>query len=108
MSIETITATRYKLRCEAKKRDGKVCNYTWESDSIPDRCSLCKSPTWNGSKKARTLLTHNGKSLSVTEWAEELGIKRITIYARIRRGWEIDEILDPGSFMAGRKPKGEK
>lgn len=39
------------------------------------------------------LITHNGKTLNVTQWAELLGIPRNVLYNRIRRGWNIEKII---------------
>jgi len=108
LSYEKIKATRYLCTCEAKKRGSanEACGYQWETDSIPTVCAKCKSRRWNGTdKRTEHFLTHNGKTLSVAQWAEALGLKRMTIYQRIRRGWSIEDILDPGMFVAGRKPK---
>ena len=39
------------------------------------------------------LIEYNGKTQSVTEWAEELGMKRHLIFNRIKNGWSIEEAL---------------
>lgn len=106
MSYEKITTTRYRLKCEATNKDGTICGYKWESDTIPDRCARCKKTTWNGRSPFRgSLLPYRGKSQTIRQWAIELGIKEPTIRQRIKRGWEIEDCLDTGTFMPGRKPK---
>lgn len=39
-------------------------------------------------------LTFNGKTQSITKWAEEVGLKRPALYDRVNRhGWSIEEAL---------------
>lgn len=47
-----------------------------------------KTRSWKHSK-----LTHNGLTLSVSEWARRTGLTRSTIIGRIERGWPLDKVL---------------
>lgn len=38
-------------------------------------------------------LTHDGRTMSVSEWARHLGIRQNTIILRLRRGWSVDDAL---------------
>ena len=38
-------------------------------------------------------LTHNGKTLCVAAWAEQLGMSRFTLYNRLRSGWSVKKAL---------------
>lgn len=38
-------------------------------------------------------LTFNGKTLTMSDWARETGIKVTTIVARVNRGWSVERIL---------------
>ena len=40
--------------------------------------------------RRKIFLTHDGKTQSITEWAQELGIKRRTLASRIERGWSVE------------------
>ena len=48
-------------------------------------------------------LTYDGKTLTIAQWAEKTGINYETISARVRNGWNIEEII--GAIP--RKPKGK-
>lgn len=38
-------------------------------------------------------LTYNGKTQNVAQWTKELGFKRTTIFARLKRGLSAEEAL---------------
>lgn len=42
-----------------------------------------------------TSLTLNGRTMSVVEWAKELGIREGTLRMRIYRGHDVEDVLDP-------------
>lgn len=51
-------------------------------------------------------LTFNGKTQSITKWAEEVGLQRPALYDRINRhGWSIEEAL---TIPAGGRRKSAK
>lgn len=39
------------------------------------------------------MLTHDGETLCVAEWARRKNMKRQTIDARLAMGWTVDEAL---------------
>jgi hypothetical protein len=39
------------------------------------------------------LLTYNGKTQCVTDWAEEMHLSSAAIFLRLRRGWDIEKTL---------------
>lgn len=41
------------------------------------------------------LLTFTGKTQTASEWARELGMKVETVIWRIKKGWDVSDILDP-------------
>lgn len=97
MSIEQITALRYKCKCEAVKKDGTVCGHEWESDSIPDRCAHCKNRTWNRpslrSGRSGKPVEAFGKAQTIAEWGREYKISPATILARIKNKWAVEEAI---------------
>lgn len=51
-------------------------------------------------------LTFNGKTQSITKWAEEVGLQRPALYDRINRhGWSVEEAL---TIPAGGRRKSAK
>lgn len=41
------------------------------------------------------LITFNGKTLNIKDWAEELGMSANTVGKRLRRGLPLEEVFDP-------------
>lgn len=39
------------------------------------------------------LLTFQGQTMSVTQWAKEIGITRDALYSRLSKGWPIEKVL---------------
>ena len=44
-------------------------------------------------RKSNHLLTFNGKTQNIKQWAEELGINHNTLFSRLSYGWSIDKAL---------------
>ena len=51
--------------------------------------SMAKPRLWRGDYT----ITHNGKTRTVSEWSEEVGISYFTLYRRLSRGWDVERAL---------------
>lgn len=38
-------------------------------------------------------VTYNGRTQTVSEWAEEMGMNYFTLYRRLQRGWDVERAL---------------
>lgn len=45
-------------------------------------------------------LSSDGKTLTIDQWASEVGVKADTIRVRLQRGWDIESALKPGHQWA--------
>lgn len=63
-------------------------------DYCPENCKWSTTKEQNRNKNNRKILTANGKSLSVSQWCEELNISRSTLNSRIIRGWTDEKIIN--------------
>jgi DNA-directed RNA polymerase specialized sigma24 family protein len=45
--------------------------------------------------RRNVFLTHDGKTLTLAQWARELGINRETVKYRYYSGWDTEDILSP-------------
>lgn len=59
----------------------------------PDNCRWVDYKTQNNNTSQNHLLTYQGKTLNITQWAEELGISQKMLSERIRRGWTTERAL---------------
>lgn len=54
-------------------------------------------------RRGEVLLTIDGQTRSVTEWARVSGVKRETIRHRIKSGWPNEKLLKPGKYALIRE-----
>jgi hypothetical protein len=59
--------------------------------------------TWGEGRPGR-VLSRDGHSQSVAQWARELGLKEGTLRARLRKGWPVERAL--GKRVGPRAPYG--
>lgn len=64
-----------------------------DGDYSPENCRWATMEVQQSNKRNNFLLTHNGKTLTVSQWAAETGIERRTITKRKKLGWSDDEAL---------------
>lgn len=61
------------------------------------------APNKNGRKPR--LITFNGETLTINEWAERLNIPPDTIRSRLKNGSSIEEVLSPDKLYTGQKSR---
>ena len=63
----------------------------------------------SSNRRTRRLLTFRGKAQNLAAWARELGMVRLTIHDRLKRGWTVEEALGtPASLNNKRRPSKER
>ena len=66
-----------------------------DKDYSPSNCKW-STASQQARNRRRLLLTHNGRTMGVLSWAEEVGIKRAVIYKRLKLRWTVaDAITKP-------------
>lgn len=60
----------------------------------PANCRWASVEDQNRNRSNVIHLTHEGETLCVAEWTR-LGLGKNTIYARLQRGWSVEEALSP-------------
>lgn len=64
-----------------------------EQGYAPDNCRWATQNAQCNNTRCNHLLTHNGKTLNLTQWAKLIGIHYTTLRARLDRGWPISLAL---------------
>lgn len=59
----------------------------------PGNCRWATASQQARNKRTVALLTFDGESMSIADWADRLGIKRNTITMRLRSGWSTERAL---------------
>lgn len=64
----------------------------------PDNCRWATQKTQCNNMRKNKLIEYNGQTLTLTQWAEKLGLKECTLKWRFRRGWTIEKMMVPKLF----------
>ena len=59
----------------------------------PGNCRWADIEIQANNRRGTLMLTMNGETLSATQWARRLGISRATVYARLSKGWSVEDTL---------------
>lgn len=83
--------------------DGKTIDrINNDGDYTPENCQWATRKQQCRNKTNNRMMTYNGKTMCVVEWAEELGIKGKTIYNRLEAGWPDVKALTTPPKKQGR------
>jgi hypothetical protein len=64
----------------------------------PENCRWASAKTQANNRNYCRFLNHNGKTQTIAQWADELGITHSLIHNRLQDGWPIDRALMPVKF----------
>lgn len=62
-------------------------------DYEPGNCRWATYALQARNKRNNRMITHDGRTLCVADWAGELGIPLDTVYRRVSRGWPLKKAL---------------
>lgn len=69
----------------------------------PDNCRWETSRVQMNNRRMCHVLEYGGEKLTVSQWAEKLGVPRSTLMNRIKRGWDIEKVLKTPVANTGKK-----
>lgn len=73
-----------KLWIERKDVNGNYC---------PENCCFAARKEQMNNTRRNRFITWDGKTLTATQWANELGVKPVSFHGRLTRGWSLERIF---------------
>lgn len=79
---------------DAKKYECTIDRIDNDKGYFPDNCAWRNQTEQSNNRSNNHILTFNGESLSISEWARKIGIRKDTLRRRIvNYGWTIERAL---------------
>lgn len=78
---------------DAKRGDCTLDRINNDGDYEPSNCQWVDMKAQGRNRRNNRLLTLDGETHCVVEWAEKMGINPSTICTRLRRGWSVREAI---------------
>jgi hypothetical protein len=71
----------------------------------PGNCRWATPTEQQNNKRTNHRLAFNGETLTVCEWADRVGVNRMTLFGRLRTGWSVEKALTtPARAYARARP----
>jgi hypothetical protein len=67
----------------------------------PENCRWATPRQQGRNRRTNRVITFNGKSMCVADWADELGLSSANIYLRLSKGWSVEEALTTPRIRKG-------
>lgn len=72
----------------------------------PENCRWVDMRTQSNNRRNSYTITHDGKTLSASQWSEITGIPEGVIYYRYKAGWPVGKLLSKAKYGPNGKARG--
>lgn len=72
----------------------------------PDNCIWANRMEQARNKRTNNILEYKGIKLTVTDWAIKVGIKPVTLFIRLSRGWGVEKALETKTQFKNKSTNG--
>lgn len=60
----------------------------------PENCQWSTKREQSNNRRNNRILEYNGQSLTMQQWADKIGMNKITIHARLSAGWSVAKAIE--------------
>lgn len=78
----------------AKRGECTIDRIDVNGDYAPNNVRWVSTKIQNNNTRRNHMITYKGKTQTLAQWAEEIGIKDSTLLERLRRGWSIENAIE--------------
>jgi hypothetical protein len=71
----------------------------------PDNCYWAIPKEQMNNTRRNVYIEHNGQRLTIAQWSRKSGLPQVTIRARLRRGWSIEQVFTPDRSKTHKRPR---